>query len=239
MDVFWSECAKKYGDAHDLEEKIRVMVGKTVRDEFQGDPANAFNILELACGNGKVIQKIIPFLRIGDLVFGVDSSNEMIEECKKRISDPRCIFLSQEFFDYINNTEKQFNIVICCNSLHNLPNRLAIHNAICSMCEVVKPGGLIIFDIRNLFNPFVNRGYHHNRSKGLYFNTFSFFLAKRLLLNNGFKLQYCKPIFYSSLKDAGKNRHGFLFGVAYRLYLMLTSYVFFSQYVLICAKKKI
>jgi len=238
MDNFWEEYAKSYGNANDLEEKIRNRVGFFLEKLIANHKDGGVSILELACGNGKILHKIARFLRSEDKLVGVDSSAGMITEARKLLSDNICELHNEGMMDFLSNQAKKYDAIVCCNSLHNLESRFHIENAILCMCEKVALGGKIIFDIRNTFNPFVYCGYRKNRLKGLFFHTFSFLKAKKILKSADFKIITCEPIYYLNLEEAGKADGSFFIKIIRRLYLFITSFKIFSQYILICAEKK-
>lgn len=236
MKEFWRKQANTYGGANDLEEIIRSKVADFVAAEAHR--VGEYTVLEVGCGNGAIISKIISH-GVSNIkkVIGVDSSPEMIEVARQRIDAENVTFSVGTVYSAVEPNAVQYNSFICCNTLHNLKDSTAISFMLTNAHHAVILGGYFLFDIRNSFNPFINFGYRKNRSAGLQFNTYSWIKAKRELEANGFVVECIVPIHYRTLADARK-KFGIFCSFLYRMYLKLTAFSLFAPYVLIVARKK-
>ncbi len=236
MPDFWRGMSHAYGHAADLEELVRLAAADFLRSAYPSYTSPSF--LELGCGNGAILAKLraaVPGARL----MGVDDSRDMLAVARTVLGSSSDL-VCEPLADFVSDPRNaaRFEAAISCNTLHNLHSREAITAFFRSVGSVIRPGGHLICDIRNRFNPFISRGYAHNRSKGLDFHTFSPWRAMRILRRNGFEIVRCTPIRYRSLSEAGKDSLGGWRRVAYRAYLGLSRFSFFAPYVLIIARKR-
>lgn len=76
----------------------------------------------------------------------------MIEVARSRLPDET--FLQGDILEADTFlSSKKYDFVLCLNSLHNLPDKEMIFTFLDTMQVFVKPGGYILFDIRNSLNP--------------------------------------------------------------------------------------
>lgn len=224
MQEFWTHYAHFYGWANDLEEKQRLFVADFLREK-KGD------LLEFACGNGKVISNIREAGFQGSILW-VDYNREMIEVARERL--PHESFLQGDILEaesFLGDT--QYDFVLCLNSLHNLPDKSMIYAFLETMRTYTKPGGYIIFDVRNTMNPGVNYGYYQNRKKWLEFHTLIPKNVVRLFWDD-FELLTDMGITYTQLPD----QKNILTKFVYSLYHHLIRWKVFSPYRLFIFRKK-
>ena len=225
MQIFWDKIADTYWSVHDLEQLQRICVAEFLQHK-KG------TVLELACGNGKTIEMIDSYNPSLEIKW-IDYNLAMISIAKEKF--PKYDF---ECADILTDPiEESYNYIICINSLHNLPSKEMIYSFLNKAKSLVKPGGYLIFDIRNENNPFIRYGYRKNRKKGLSFFTLnpSGIIKK---LKPDFDVIAHRWIYYTSLAQAGVKHKSFLFRKLYSLYLGLTRLKYLSPYQFIILQKK-
>ena len=241
MQEFWSRLAHTYGNALDLEERIRNAAAELVNNMLKKSlPAQPLEVIELGCGNGKILKKCEQSASPICHITGVDSSAEMLSVAKNFLTaSPYLTLTEEDVLAYVRQApKKSFDAVFSCNTLHNLPSTEDVATTISQMAEMLRPGGKILFDIRNDYNPFIRRGYRKNRAQGLQFFTFSWRRAVKILKKAGCSNIRVKPLSYATPEEAGKIGSSKLFRFFYRCYLYLTRSVWCAPYVLVEAEKK-
>lgn len=242
MEEIWENIAKTYGNAQDLEEMNRLLMAEAVRrvavaakDRGQGSAS----VLELGCGNGKVLKKCISIASDKCHITGVDSSPGMLQVAAECLpSSPFFSLVEADILAFVRTAGREmYDLVFAANTLHNLPSTAAIVEVVQGMARLVKKGGVIAFDIRNSWNPFLAYGYWKNRRAGMQFFTSSPFFAERLLREAGFVITMVKPLTYETVEQAGKQGKPAWFKFLYRSYLVLLHRVRFALYVHIEAQK--
>lgn len=240
MSKLWKKIAYTYGQATDLEEIIREASASFVIkkvDSFSPKKDLPIKLVELGCGNGKILKKIADKNTAINLS-GIDSSEEMLKAAALALNSPHVSLANSNLLEFLNTSKDKFNFILCLNSLHNLKNREEIEITLKDIGKIAKPGAYFIFDIRNAFNPFINRGYKKSRKNGYQFFTFSYFKARRILIKQGWSIEKIIPIRYRTLKQANKNNLNIIKKIAYWVYLKLNANILFAPYLLIYAKKK-
>lgn len=228
MQEFWTKQAIQYGKANDLEEKQRLILADFLAGK-EGD------LLELACGNGKVIADIRTkntSLRI----MGIDYNPDMIEVAKSRIQD--VVFLEGDILKLDTLIGgREFDYIVCLNSLHNLPNKQLIFQFLDTMKRYTKRWGYIIFDIRNHYNPGVAYWYAKNRKRWLDFYTLVPQRVKKLFSFDS-ELVLDLWITYSNLAETGVKNPTFLQKIMYKIYFFIIQFRFFAPYRFLIFRKK-
>lgn len=109
-------------------------------------------LLEVAIGTG------IPFAdyfqKMGYTVYGIDLTPELIEVCRKTNPRVSCEVGKADALPYTNQS---FDCVYCFNASFYFPNLI---NAIDEMLRVVRPGGLVVFDLMNRNNEEIQKLYN-------------------------------------------------------------------------------
>lgn len=228
MQDFWTKIASSYWFAIDLEEKQRLLLADFL--EWK-----KWLVLELACGNGKVIEDIYKKNNSLEIV-GIDYNESMIEVAKNRIPGAKFIVGDILNIDSIL-WQAKFDYVVCLNSLHNLPNKKLIYDFFIVMQDYVKDDGYIIFDIRNEFNLGVNYGYWKNRKNGLQFHTLNIFSVFKKF-NTNFNCVMDIWITYSSIQETWNLNMNFFKKILYQMYLYLIRIKIFSPYRFLVFHKK-
>jgi glycosyltransferase involved in cell wall biosynthesis/SAM-dependent methyltransferase len=237
MYSWWDTMGRSYGTGQDLEEKVRILASGFVAES--GISFKDPGVLELGCGNGKILKKISQMSKEIKTLVGVDGSKKMLEVAEAEIGDSRLKLIRADLLEFLKNTPSQkYEFVLSCNTLHNLKNRKQTIEALNLAAKLVKPNGYIVFDIRNSFNPFISLGYRKSRRQGYAFYPNSYFRAQDTLVDAGFEIVDTRPIFYEDLVSAGKKDKNFFFKFLYAIYLRFTSLKLFAPYVLVIARKK-
>ncbi len=229
MEEYWAKVSRTYGGATDLEQQIR----NFVMDFADSLPPTA-SIFELGCGNGKVLKLLE---KPGRRIAGVDSSKEMITEARSILSPST--ELACESLEKNLEKDGSWDLLVCCNTLHNLKDTNEIARTLRDMGKIVSPGGFCIIDVRNVFNLFIRRGYKKSRSQGMQFYPFSYVKAQKIFRQSGFVIHKTVPIFYRTVQEAGQSDKPMWFRGLYRVYLLLTRCTFFAPYIVIVAKKSL
>ena len=235
MMNFWKDRATTYGRENDLEMIVRRKIVDFVNIISQKEK---ISVLELGCGNGRLLKMINETCGGQVQITGVDYSSEMINEARNVGINATLINDDVAHFLKVKEGEgEKFDAVIFANTLHNLESKEKIFDALSAAGKVIKPGGYLIFDIRNSLNPFINFGYRKNRRKGLQFFTLSTFEIKKVIKRIGLRLVDCKPIYYDNLVSAGKMNKSMIFKALYSGYLLFTRFTLMSPYILVIARK--
>lgn len=233
MSFFWQNQAKTYGQANDLETKVRFEIAKRIASIAK---AGDF-VLEIGCGNGAFIQ-ILHNLRPDLVIHGVDSSPEMLAIAKDRLS-PNIVLIHETAENYLEAHKKiSPKFIVFANTLHNLSGTDKISTTITQATKILDKNGCLFFDVRNAGNPFINRGYRKNRKADLQFHTLQHGDISKILQAANLCIVEKKPIFYNSLQEAGKQNKKTPTKLLYSIYLKLTSRVSFSPYYIVHAQKQ-
>ncbi|GEM_PF-2321060 len=97
--------------------------------------------------------------------------------------------------------DKTFNLAITVNTLHNQPSWDEASDLLGAVCGAVRPGGSVIFDIRNGRDPLIRAAYRFSTiidpsTRRLPVNAYSMSRVKRRLLELGFEVVKKVPIRY-------------------------------------------
>jgi 2-polyprenyl-3-methyl-5-hydroxy-6-metoxy-1,4-benzoquinol methylase len=80
-------------------------------------PKNCNCILDVGCGTGELTKKLTPFSKE---IIGIDVSENMINEAKKRNCDEKINYFKISVEKYLKETEKQFDVIISIAALHHM-----------------------------------------------------------------------------------------------------------------------
>lgn len=110
--------------------------------------AGAHSVLDVAGGTG---QHAIALVKTGFAVSLVDISPEMVQQAKWNSADAAVELPSyQAGFGDLSALGTQYDAVICLgNSIPHILDRGALQRAIVDMASIVKPGGVLIWQLRN------------------------------------------------------------------------------------------
>jgi 2-polyprenyl-3-methyl-5-hydroxy-6-metoxy-1,4-benzoquinol methylase len=80
-------------------------------------PKNCNYILDVGCGTGELTKKLTLF---GKNIIGIDVSENMLHEARKRNSDKKIDYLNISAENYLEKTDKKFDIIISISALHHM-----------------------------------------------------------------------------------------------------------------------
>jgi 2-polyprenyl-3-methyl-5-hydroxy-6-metoxy-1,4-benzoquinol methylase len=80
-------------------------------------PKNCNYILDIGCGTGELTKKLSLF---GKEIIGIDISENMVNEAEKRNYDEKIRYIKISVEDYLEETDKQFDIIISIAALHHM-----------------------------------------------------------------------------------------------------------------------
>jgi 2-polyprenyl-3-methyl-5-hydroxy-6-metoxy-1,4-benzoquinol methylase len=104
-------------------------------------PKNCNCILDVGCGTGELTKKLAPFSKE---IIGIDVSENMINEAKKRNGDEKIKYIKISVEKYLEETEKQFDVIISIAALHHM-NEEEILKIMKN--KLTKDGKILILDL--------------------------------------------------------------------------------------------
>ncbi|MHB1355249.1 MAG: class I SAM-dependent methyltransferase [Anaerolineae bacterium] len=110
--------------------------------------AGANNVLDVAGGTG---QHAIALAHVGFAVSLADISPEMVQQARRNAIDAGVLLSAhQAGFGELSALETQYDALLCLgNSIPHIQDRDALHRTIVDMASVVRPGGVLIWQLRN------------------------------------------------------------------------------------------
>jgi 2-polyprenyl-3-methyl-5-hydroxy-6-metoxy-1,4-benzoquinol methylase len=78
---------------------------------------NCNYILDVGCGTGELTKKLTLF---GENIIGIDISENMLQEAKKRNYDEKINYINTSAENYLKKTDKRFDIIISIAALHHM-----------------------------------------------------------------------------------------------------------------------
>ncbi|MCM1236908.1 MAG: class I SAM-dependent methyltransferase [Ruminococcus flavefaciens] len=110
-----------------------------VLDMIKKIPGN-IRLLDVGCGNGIMLSKIVEELDNVERITGVDISSKMVEEAKNRLSSYKCCIV-EGTMETVKLRKNFYNIVLCMHSFHHYPTPLTTMK---NIYKVMKKGGIFI-----------------------------------------------------------------------------------------------
>ncbi len=113
-------------------------------------------VLELACGTGRLTQKILQQLPPSAKLTATDLEADMLKVAKEHIHYPNVDWATADMTNIPYN-DNQFDLVVCQFGLMLVPDKL---KALSEMYRVLKPGGQLLFSVWGLLkdNPIWRMG---------------------------------------------------------------------------------
>ncbi len=126
------------------------------------------NLADLGCGNGRFYDYLRNLRKVN--YSGVDSSKTLIKKARGKFSPVK--FINGDLLDLPLEKESQ-DVALAIASLHHLPSKDLRLQAVNEMWRILKPGGILMISVWNLYQPrynkFVRRGkLRHFFTLGLY-----------------------------------------------------------------------
>ncbi|MCK5214806.1 MAG: class I SAM-dependent methyltransferase [Candidatus Omnitrophica bacterium] len=135
------------------------------QEEVRQQALNLSNIeegalLEVGCGEGLFLIKAAQ-THTHLNIRGIDRWQEILDKTQKKIDEGHLenIQLTHADGTHIPFDDSSFDVIVCINVFFNLPTDEIFHQVLQEISRVCKPGGKIIFDIRNSSNPLLNIKY--------------------------------------------------------------------------------
>lgn len=125
-------------------------LARVYEDLFAGlFPTKVGTILDVGCGTGLYWPVLAQY---GDEISGIDSSVAMAREAKRLVQEKKLCNIKSyaQNSGQIGFADRQFDVVLCVDSLHHIPDLRA---AIREFHRVLKPGGRFLAIEPNMFNP--------------------------------------------------------------------------------------
>ena len=110
---------------------------------------NNSSILDLGCGNGRVIEFLYKhYLSNNFRYIGIDNSEKLLEQALKL--HPKEIFLPGDQLS-LPIEDNQTDIILNIAAFHHIPSRNLRLQALLEMKRILKPSGVLIISVWNLF----------------------------------------------------------------------------------------
>jgi 2-polyprenyl-3-methyl-5-hydroxy-6-metoxy-1,4-benzoquinol methylase len=116
-------------------------------------PKNCNCILDVGCGTGELTKKLALF---GKNITGIDVSENMLHEARKRNSDEKINYIKTSAENYLDETDKRFDIIISIAALHHMNEENILRKMKSRLNE---NGKILILDIvknKTMFNYFLS-----------------------------------------------------------------------------------
>jgi 2-polyprenyl-3-methyl-5-hydroxy-6-metoxy-1,4-benzoquinol methylase len=108
---------------------------------FKNNDPKQMNVLEIGCGLGRIL---IPMSKTFGNVFGVDVSDEMINECQKNIKKiPNCKIFKNNGMDLKMFSNEYFDLVYSFIVFQHIPDKSIIYEYFREISRILKPNGMI------------------------------------------------------------------------------------------------
>jgi 2-polyprenyl-3-methyl-5-hydroxy-6-metoxy-1,4-benzoquinol methylase len=104
-------------------------------------PIIVTRILDAGCGTGELTKKLTMYAKE---IIGIDVSENMVHEAKRRNHDEKINYIKISVEKYLEETEKQFDVIISIAALHHM-NEEEILKAMKG--KLTKDGKILILDL--------------------------------------------------------------------------------------------
>jgi SAM-dependent methyltransferase len=142
----WQSCDGMIPFAEVVRAKLEPLLRAQAACRAEGSPPFAF--LDVACGTGTLLSGLRGW-RSGWRLAGVDGSAAMLAVAAAKPAGPTIAWARAALDAPLPFTER-FDVVGCFyDALNHLTDTAALRRAIGSMAAVLRPGGLLVFDVTN------------------------------------------------------------------------------------------
>lgn len=162
-------------------------------------------LLEVGVGEGLLADALI-VNRTARRIVGIDFSKPQLAAAVKRIvaagaEGGCCLLPVMAVGDALPFKEEVFDLAVSVNTLHNQPSWDEASALLGELCGTVRPGGRVVFDIRNGGDPLISTAYLFSTvidptTKRLPVNAYSIHRVTRRLSELGFKITKRAPVKY-------------------------------------------
>jgi ubiquinone/menaquinone biosynthesis C-methylase UbiE len=149
---WWNEQARHASSDYELNRRTAVRVStleQRAHDEFLAavSPRSSDAVLDAGCGSGRNLSLFAPLV---NEIVGVDYSDEMLARANHRIQTEKLTNASvlQGDVTQLPFLTDSFDVVVCASVLQYLDDRECAR-AILELVRVCKPGGRLVFHIKN------------------------------------------------------------------------------------------
>jgi 2-polyprenyl-3-methyl-5-hydroxy-6-metoxy-1,4-benzoquinol methylase len=104
-------------------------------------PKNCNCILDVGCGTGELTKKLAPFSKE---IIGIDVSENMINEAKKRNYDEKIKYMKISVEKYLEETKREFDVIISIAALHHMNEEEILKTM---KNKLTKDGKILILDL--------------------------------------------------------------------------------------------
>lgn len=121
-----------------------------VEEIIKKEGAQVQNILELACGTGNMT---IPLTKKGYDIAGIDISREMLEVALEKAEKEgvELVLLQQDIAELDFDVENLDCVLCACDGFNYITYDDDLENVFTKVHELLKPGGIFIFDISSYY----------------------------------------------------------------------------------------
>lgn len=105
--------------------------------------------LDIGCGPGAYVEEL---MKRGFETFAMDIAQEMLNVCKTRLNIPDSVFQNnfrQADIEHVPFDDNTFDVVVCVGVLGNL---FSDDKALSEMFRILKPGGVLLLAVENMFS---------------------------------------------------------------------------------------
>jgi ubiquinone/menaquinone biosynthesis C-methylase UbiE len=191
IDKYYPDSSFKQKVIHKLRQKQHKMVTDWVIESSNSCPS----VLDVACGGGDYSITIASQLRHAKVV-AIDNSNAMIRQSVKRcLNLPNMQVLSGDLTNL--ELKDHYDFLLCMDTLHHFTDAELVH-ILEGFHKVLRPGGVVIVDIKNADNHIVSRVYNQSKKRNIYRTTRERGVMETLLIGSGFKVVEVKGVAFTN-----------------------------------------
>lgn len=116
---------------------------------FKNYIKNGQKVADLGCGNGRFYGFINNYYKIK--YTGIDNSKNLLKKAKKTFSK-EAKFIEGNLLK-LPLKDREIDTAVCIAALHHIPSKKLRQSAVKEMSRIMKPKGLLLLTVWNLFQP--------------------------------------------------------------------------------------